>query len=62
MKFILLNSLGGNYLVAAENVAWLRNTENGQTQIGVVGGDPIVVAGSMEETAAIILAAQDQRG
>jgi hypothetical protein len=62
MKFILLNSRGGNYLVAAQNVAWLRAAENGQTQIGMVGGDPILVAGSMEDTAATILAAQDQSG
>jgi hypothetical protein len=56
MKFILLKSRGGDYLVVAENVAWLRSHENGQTQVGVVGGAPILVAGSIEETAATILA------
>jgi hypothetical protein len=56
MKFVLLKSRGGNYLVVAENVAWLRSHENGQTQVGVVGGAPILVAGSIEETAATILA------
>jgi hypothetical protein len=56
MKFILLKSRGGNYLVVAENVAWLRAHENDQTQVGVVGGAPILVAGSIEETAATILA------
>ena len=56
MKFILLKSRGGNYLVVAENVAWLRAHENNQTQVGVVGGAPILVAGSIEETAAVILA------
>jgi hypothetical protein len=56
MKFILLKSRGGDYLVVAENVAWLRTHENGQTQVGVIGGSPILVAGSMEETAAAILA------
>jgi hypothetical protein len=56
MKFVLLKSRGGDYLVVAENVAWLRAHENGQTKIGVVGGDSLLVAGSIEETAAAILA------
>lgn len=56
MKFILLKSRGGDYLVVAENVAWLRSHENGQTQVGVIGGSPILVAGSIEDTAAAILA------
>ena len=56
MKFILLKSHGGNYLVVAENVAWLRTHENGQTQVGIVGGSPLLVAGSIEDTAATILA------
>ena len=56
MKFVLLKSRGGDYLVVAENVAWLRTHENGQTKIGIVGGDSLLVAGSIEETAATILA------
>lgn len=56
MKFVLLRSHGGNYLVVAGNVAWLRAHENGQTKVGIVGGDPLLVAGSIEETAATILA------
>jgi len=56
MKFVLLNSRGGDYLVVAENVAWLRSHENGQTQVGIVGGSPLLVAGSIQETAATILA------
>lgn len=56
MKFVLLKSHGGNYLVVAENIAWLRAHENGQTKVGVIGGDPLLVAGSIEETAATILA------
>ncbi len=56
MKFVLLKSRGGNYLVVAENVAWLRTHENGQTQIGIIGGNPLLVAGTIEETAATILA------
>jgi hypothetical protein len=56
MKFVLLKSRGGDYLVVAENVAWLRSHENGQTQVGVIGGAPILVAGSIQETASIILA------
>jgi hypothetical protein len=57
MKFILLKSLGGNYLVVAQNIAWLRAYENGQTQVGVVGGGSLIVAGTIEETSATILAA-----
>lgn len=56
MKFVLLKSRGGDYMVVAENVAWLRTHENGQTKVGVVGGDSLLVAGSIEETAATILA------
>jgi hypothetical protein len=56
MKFIALHSRGGNYLIVASNVAWLRSAENGQTQIGIVGGQPLLVAGSMEEIAAQLVA------
>jgi hypothetical protein len=56
MKFVLLRSRGGDYMVVAGNVAWLRSHENGQTKVGVVGGDSLLVAGSIEETAAAILA------
>jgi hypothetical protein len=56
VKFILLKSRGRDYLVVAQNVAWLRAHENGQTQVGVIGGAPILVAGSIEETAVTILA------
>ena len=56
MKFVLLSSRGGDYLVVAENVAWLRAYENGQTQVGIIGGSPLLVAGSIQETAATILA------
>ncbi|APZ97854.1 hypothetical protein BWQ93_04630 [Sphingopyxis sp. QXT-31] len=55
MKFIELKSRGGNYLVVADNVAWLRDYENGQTQIGMVGGAPLLIVGKMEEIAASIL-------
>jgi periplasmic protein TonB len=44
MKFVFLKSRGGDYLVVAENVAWLRSAENGQTNVGMVGGDPLVNA------------------
>ncbi len=56
MKFVSMKSRGGDYLVVAGNVAWLRMHENGQTQVGIVGGAPILVAGTIEETAATILA------
>jgi hypothetical protein len=56
MKFVSLKSRGGDYLIVAENVAWLRSHENGQTKVGVVGGDSLLVAGTIEEVAAVILA------
>ena len=55
MKFIPLQSRGGNYLVVASNVAWLRTAENGQTAVGIIGGSPLLVNGSMEEVAEILL-------
>ena len=56
MKFIALKSRGGDYMVVAENVAWLRSYENGQTQVGIIGSSPLLVAGDIEEIAAVILA------
>jgi len=55
MKFVPLPSRGGNYLVVASNVAWLRSDENGQTKVGMVGAQPLLVTGSIEEIAEIIL-------
>lgn len=52
MQFIELKSRGGNYLVAAENIAYLRADENGQTKVGLIGGDSLLVVGSMAEIAA----------
>jgi hypothetical protein len=56
MKFVQLKSRGGNYMVVASNIAWLRSDEHGQTKVGIVGSTPLLVAGSMEDVAAIILA------
>jgi hypothetical protein len=56
MKFVLMKSRGGDYMVVTSNIAWLRTHENGQTQVGIVGGVPILVAGTIDETAAVILA------
>jgi hypothetical protein len=56
MKFVQLKSRGGNYLVVTGNIAWLRAYEDGQTQIGIVGGAPLLVAGTIEEIAAAIAA------
>jgi hypothetical protein len=56
MKFVSMKSRGGDYLVVVGNVAWLRTHENEQTQVGIVGSTPILVAGTIEETAATILA------
>jgi hypothetical protein len=57
VKFVSLNSRGGNYLVVASNIAWLRSGENGQTNVGIVGGRPLLVVGTIEEVAETILAA-----
>lgn len=54
MKFITLESRGGKYLVVASQVAWLRNHENNQTKIGLVGGDSLQVDGSVEDIVAAI--------
>jgi protein TonB len=56
MKFVPLKSRGGDYLVVVANIAWLRTAENGQTNVGIVGGNPLLVAGSIEEVARTILA------
>lgn len=54
MKFVELKSRGGDYLVVASNVAWLRTGENGQTLVGIVGSTPLTVTGSMQEVASQI--------
>lgn len=56
MKFILLKSRGGDYLVVAANIAYLRADENGQTKVGMVGGDSLLVVGSIEEVAEKVMA------
>jgi hypothetical protein len=55
MKFVKLRSRGGDYLVVAQQIAYLRAHEDGQTKVGLVGGDYLLVAGKIEETAATIL-------
>lgn len=54
MKFVELKSRGGNYLVVASNIAWLRTGENGQTLVGIVGSSPLLVNGLIEDVAAMI--------
>ena len=56
MKFVLLRSRGGDYMVVVANIAYLRTDENGQTKVGMVGGDQLLVVGSMEEVVAMIMA------
>jgi hypothetical protein len=56
MKFVKFPSRGGDYLVVVNQIAYLRTHENGQTKIGMVGGDYLLVSGSIEETKAAILA------
>lgn len=55
MRFVELKSRGGNYLVVASNVAWLRTGENDQTMVGIIGSSPLLVTGSLKEVAAMIL-------
>ncbi len=55
MEFVKLHSRGGDYMVVANNVAWLREAENGQTNVGMVGGSPLLVVGSTDEVANTIL-------
>ena len=55
MKFVALDSRGGNYLVVASNIAWRRAAENGQTTVGIVGGQPLLVTGTMDEVSRKIL-------
>ena len=55
MKFVELKSRGGNYLVVASNVAWLRTGENDQTMVGIIGSSPLLVTGSIKEVASMIL-------
>jgi hypothetical protein len=54
MQFVLLNSRGGNYMVVTQNIAYLRSDENGQTKVGMVGGDQLLVEGTIDEIAAKI--------
>ncbi len=56
MKFIELKSRGGDYFVVAANIAYLRADENGQTKIGLIGGDSLLVVGGITEIAALVLA------
>jgi len=58
MKFVELKSRGGDYLVVAANIAYLRTDENEQTKVGLVGGDSLLVVGSMREVAAQVTAGE----
>ncbi|MBT8427785.1 MAG: hypothetical protein KJO02_07130 [Erythrobacter sp.] len=55
MKFVSLESRGGNYMVVASNVAWLRVGENGQTLVGMVGSQPLLVTGTPDSVAEKLL-------
>ncbi|MBX7458380.1 hypothetical protein K3152_08995 [Qipengyuania sp. 1NDH17] len=56
MRFVLLESRGGNYMVVADNVAYLRVGENGQTLVGMVGSQPLLVTGTPESVAQKLMA------
>ena len=55
MRFVELNSRGGDYLVVVSNIAYLRSDENGQTKVGLVGGDSLLVVGSLKDVAGKIM-------
>jgi len=55
MKFVELKSRGGDYFVVAANIAYLRADENGQTKVGLIGGDSLLVVGSMAEIVARVV-------
>ncbi|MFZ4747247.1 MAG: hypothetical protein ACOYLK_10195 [Sphingomonas sp.] len=55
MQFVKLKSRGGDYMVVVANIAYLRADENGQTKVGMVGGDQLLVEGTIDQIAAIIL-------
>jgi hypothetical protein len=59
VKLVPIHSRGGDYMVALQNIAYLRNDENGQTKIGMVGGDSLLVVGDMKDIAAMIAAQDD---
>jgi formylmethanofuran dehydrogenase subunit D len=56
MQFVELKSRGGDYYVVAANIAYLRVDENGQTKVGLIGGDSLLVVGSPAEIVAKVLA------
>ncbi|MEO9132679.1 MAG: hypothetical protein ABI240_15945 [Sphingomonas sp.] len=56
MQFVELKSRGGDYYVVAANIAYLRTDENGQTKVGLIGGDSLLVVGSMAEIVAKVMA------
>jgi protein TonB len=60
MKFVELHSRGGDYFVVAANIAYLRADENGQTKVGLIGGDSLLVVGSMAEIVAQITAGEPE--
>ena len=58
MKFVELKSRGGDYFVVAANIAYLRTDENGQTKVGLIGGDSLLVVGGMAEIVAQVMAGE----
>jgi hypothetical protein len=58
MKFVELKSRGGDYFVVAANIAYLRADENGQTKVGLIGGDSLLVVGSMADIVARVMAGE----
>ena len=58
MKVVELKSRGGDYWVVAANIAYLRADENGQTKVGLIGGDSLLVVGSMTDIVAKVEAGE----
>lgn len=55
MKFVSFAARAGKVMIVANNVTFVRFHENNQVKVGLVGGDFILVDGTVEEIAAKFL-------
>ena len=49
MKFVSFAARAGKVMIVASNVTFVRFHENNQVKVGLVGGDSILVDGTVEE-------------
>ena len=57
MKFVPFAARAGKVMIVANNVTFIRFHENNQVKIGLIGGDFILVDGTVEEIAEKFMAA-----